>query len=81
MPMDFPDMRSLILAAEAHKFRAPRMAPELLETEEEYRAALADHVAPIDFIESQEIRHKVGWDQWSDQQNIDMLARAVARSK
>jgi len=81
MPMDFPDMRSLIQAAEVHKFRVPRMAPEPLETEEEYRAALADHVAPIDFIESQEIRHKVGWDQWSDKQSIDMLARAVARSK
>jgi len=41
MPMSFPDMDSLTRAAEVHKFRPPVE----LETEEEYRNALADHVA------------------------------------
>ena len=72
MPMDFPDMASLEQAAEAHGFRKPGSD----ETEPQYRSALADHVAPLDFIESQEIRNGIGWDKWDEQQNIDMLARA-----
>ena len=71
MPMDFPDMKALISAAKVHKFRRPMAG----ETEKEFREALADHVTPIDFIESQEIRTKKGWDQWNDAENADMLRR------
>ena len=49
MPMDFPDMKSLLFAAKIHKFRQPSKN----EPEEKYREALADHVAPHDFIESE----------------------------
>ena len=72
MPMSFPDMTSLHFAAKVHKFRKPTTE----ETEEEYRGALADHVAPRDFIESEEIRSKKGWDQWSENENKDVLRRA-----
>ena len=71
MPMDFPDMKSLIRCGEDHKFRKPKKG----ETEDEYRAALADHVEPRDFIESLEIRNKVGWDRFSQDQNKEMLRR------
>ena len=69
--MDFPDMKSLIFCAKVHKFREPN--PE--ESEESYREALADHVEPIDFIESCEIRNKLGWNRFSEEQNKDMLQR------
>lgn len=72
MPMDFPDMNSLIDAAEVHGFREPKEG----ETEESYRNALADHVAPRDHLESEEIRTGKGWDKWSDEENI--LARKKA---
>lgn len=73
MPMDFPDMDSLIAAAQAHKFRAPREGEE----EAQFRAALANHVRPIDFVESEEIRNKVGWDKFSDNQNQKMVLGAM----
>lgn len=69
MPMDFPDMRSLEMAARIHKFRDIHED----ESEDDYRNALADHIAPRDFMESQEVRNKVGWDQWSDEQKEDMF--------
>ena len=72
MPMDFPDMASLIDAADVHQFRAPLEG----EAEKDYREALANHVRPRDMIESMEIRNSVGWDRWSDEQNRDMLKRA-----
>lgn len=75
MPMDFPDMKSLARCAEAWRFRQPEDG----ESEDDYRSALADFVAPKDFIESQEIRNKVGWDRWSDAQNKDMLRRSGFR--
>ena len=71
MPMDFPDMDSLIKAGSCHGFRPPN--PD--ETEDAYRTALADHVESRDYIESLEIRNKVGWDQFSNEQNRDMLRR------
>lgn len=77
MPMSFPDMKSLIRAAEAHHFRGPNLD----ETEEEFRKALADHVEPIDLIESCEIRNKVGWNQWNTPQQVDMLHRSGNRKK
>lgn len=76
MPMDFPDMKSLISAAEVHKFRAP--LPE--ETEAEFRGALANHVEPIDFIESQEIRTSKGWNRWDDNENKEMVLRGMMNS-
>jgi len=72
MPMDFPDLRSLQTTAKIFKFREIKKG----ESENDYRNALADYVAPRDFIESQEIRLKVGWDRWSDDQKKDMLRRA-----
>ncbi len=69
MPVDFPDMESLKRAAEGWKFRQPDEG----ETEESYRNALANFVAPRDIVESQEIRHKVGWDKWTDEQSKDLL--------
>jgi len=73
MPMDFPDMKSLEMAAEVHKFRQLNEG----ETEEQYREALADHVNKIDFIEGEEIRNKVGWDRFTDKQNKAMLRRTL----
>ncbi len=60
MPMDFPDMNSLKAAARIHGFRIINN----YESEDEYREALADHVKSIDFLESLEIRDKVGWDKF-----------------
>lgn len=73
MPMDFPDMDSLVAAAEVHKFRGPHEG----ETEPSYRSALANHVRPIDFIESEEIRNKVGWDKFSEGQNKSMVLKSM----
>jgi len=72
MPMSFPDLKSLEMAAEVWKFRQKTDA----ESEEEYRTALADHVQPKDLVESMEIRTSVGWDRMSDGQNRDMLKRS-----
>lgn len=77
MPMDFPDFKSLKRCAEARKFRQPSDG----ETEEEFREALADFVEPSDLVESCEIRNKVGWDRFSDRQNIDMLGRSGIRNR
>lgn len=72
MPMDFPDMESLKYAANVHKFREPKEG----EDEATYRRALADHVLPIDRIESEEIRNKHGWDKFTSGENAAMLRRA-----
>lgn len=74
MPMSFPTMDHLMRAAEVHDFRQPRDG----EREADYRQALADHVAPRDFIESHEIRTGKGWDQWNDAEGRDMLRRKGA---
>ena len=76
MPMDFPDMNSLSRAARVHGFREPNEG----EGERQYRQALADHVESIDFVESCEIRNKVGWDKFTPQQNTRMLERKVGGS-
>lgn len=73
MPMNFPDMESLCQCAKINKFRQPNEN----ESELQYRIALADHVEPIDFVESCEIRNKVGWDKFTDRQNITMLERKI----
>lgn len=67
--MSFPNMNSLIEAAEIHGFRKPLKD----ETEIQYRRALADHVAPKDYIESEEIRNGCGWDKFTEGDN-----RAIA---
>lgn len=69
--MDFPDMNSLLRAAQIWKFRQPVEN----ETEEEFRSALADHVQPNDLVESMEIRTKKGWDKFSDEDNCNMIRR------
>jgi len=71
MPMNFFNMDSLKHCAGVHKFRQPNKD----ETEDDYREALANHVEPIDFIESCEIRYKAGWDKWTEEQSFDMLQR------
>lgn len=73
MPMDFPDMSSLKRRAEIHHFRQPNEG----ESETQYRVALANHVQPIDFVESSEIRNKVGWNKFTDKQNTTMLERKM----
>lgn len=73
MPMDFPDLDSLKQAARVHKFRDINDG----ETEEYYREELADHVAKIDMVESEEIRNKVGWDKWSNEQAFASLCRMM----
>lgn len=77
MPMDFPDMPSLIDAAAVHKFRQPNEG----ESEVEFRTHLANHVQRIDFVESLEIRNGKGWDQFSEAENIDMVCRSAALSQ
>ena len=75
MPVDFPDMKSLEHAAKVWKFRAINDG----EDESEYRIALADHVQPMDLVESMEIRTSHGWNKFSESQNIEMLARGIKR--
>ncbi len=69
MPMNFPDMDSLKDAAALHGFRQPSEG----ETEIQYRVVLADHVQQTDVVESHEIRNKVGWDKFTDEQNAAMV--------
>ena len=69
MPMSFPDMRSLELAAKTHNFRPPNEG----ESEGDFRTALADHVKPIDRVESFEIRTGKGWNQWSEYEKLKFL--------
>ena len=76
MPMNFPDMKSLERHADMVGFRAPNEG----EAEDHYRIELADFVQPTDFIESLEIRNKVGWDKFSAEQNKDMIRRSAANS-
>ena len=71
MPMDFPDMVSLITHAKMLNFRLPNEG----ESETDYRRALADFVAPQDFVESEEIRNKHGWDKFTEEENWQMLRR------
>lgn len=76
MPMDFPDMNSLKRAAQVHRFRQPFEN----EAENDFRTSLANHVQAIDIVESMEIRAKVGWDKFSNLNNLELLARASNRT-
>jgi len=69
MPMNFPDLSSLKQAADVHGFRDIKDGEPTIN----YRNALADHVKPIDRIESFEIRFGIGWDQWTDEQQRQSL--------
>lgn len=71
MPMDFPDLASLLQAAKVHKFRAPHKG----ESKDDYRIALAAHVAPRDFIESEEIRNTHGCDIFTEEEKKQLLRR------
>ena len=81
MPMDFPDMNSLLGAARVHGFREPRDG----ELEESFRADLADHVEGIDFGEAHEIRLGKGWDKWTEEENrafvINKMMQAMFRKE
>ena len=76
MPMSFPDMDSLVRAAEVWKFREKDEG----ETEIQYRTALADFVQDGDLVESMEIRTGKGWDEFSNGDMSASIARAM-RSK
>jgi len=69
MPMNFPDLDSLKKAAKVHEFRDLQLG----ESEQEYRNALVNHVRSLDKIESYEIKFKVRWDQWTDDQKMQSL--------
>jgi hypothetical protein len=75
MPRDFSNLDSLKRAAKIHNFRELQDN----ELEDDYRNLLADHVSDIDFVESQEIRNKVGWDQWDSGQELESLLRLSAK--
>jgi hypothetical protein len=77
MPINFPDFESIIKRGRMWKFRAPFD----LETEREYREALADFVQSRDLVESYEIRSGVGWDRWDAEQERDMVTRAFSGGK
>lgn len=68
--MDFPD-ESLTSTAELHKFREQRAG----ESIDDFREELADHVKPIDLVESMEIRTGKGWDKMSDMDMALMLLK------
>ena len=72
MPMSFPDLDSLRLAAQVWQFR--KLAEG--ESEAAYRAALAAHVHPRDVIEAHETRTGRGHDQWTAADQADLM-RAV----
>jgi hypothetical protein len=76
MPMNFPDMKSLERHAEIVGFRKPNEG----ESEDSFRMQLAAFVEPMDFIESMEIRNKVGWDKFDDEQNRRMLLESGRRN-
>ena len=69
--MSFPDMKDLEHAARVWQFRSVNEN----ETEAEYRTALADHVNPKSSIESMEIRTGHGWDEFTPEENMDLLVR------
>lgn len=77
MPMDFPDMKSLERHAEMTGFRKPQDG----ETEEQFRAKLADFIQPKDMVEAMEIRAKVGLDKFNQMQEIDLLLRAFSAKR
>ncbi len=74
MPMSFPTIESLRSAAELHKFREPLEG----ETVGEYRHHLANHAQYTDPIEAMEIRTGKGWDAFTDEENLEMLARTAS---
>ena len=69
MPIDFPDMESLIARAKARKFRAPN--PD--ESEDQYRNSFADFMLGIDSVEASEIRTGKGWDLQTPQELLAEL--------
>lgn len=73
MPMSFPDMNSLVRAADVWSFREKGEE----ETEIQYRTALADFVQDKDMIESMEIRSGKGWDEFTSGDEASTLARAM----
>jgi hypothetical protein len=60
MPMSFPNLTSLKNRAKQRGFRDI----ESNESEDQYRTSFADFMQSVDFVESMEIRAKVGWDEF-----------------
>lgn len=73
MPMNFPTMDSLKMAASIHGFRQPHTE----ENEKDYRADLADYVMTRDPVESMEIRTGHGWDQFTELESLQMLLSMI----
>lgn len=69
MPMNFPDFQSLKGRAKQRNFRPPTEN----ETEEQYRKFFAEFMDCFDTVEANEIRNKVGWDQWNKNQRVETL--------
>ena len=67
MPMNFPDMKSLMRCAEVWKFRQPHGG----EKEADYRRELAKFVLPSDPVEAGEIKTGKGWDLWNESEKLD----------
>lgn len=73
MPRSFPDLDSLKWNAQMRNFRQPNEG----ESENDYRAALAQHVQDLgDMVEAMEIRSGKGWDQWDSHTTQAMLEEA-----
>jgi len=59
MPMDFPNMQSLINRAKQRNFRQPNEG----ETESEFREAFSVFMRGVDIVEAMEIKAGRGWDK------------------
>gem|GEM_PF-6430255 len=66
-------MSGLIATAKTHGFRPPHDS----EPENTFRIALAKHVLNGDRIEAFEILFGVGWDEWDDDQNRQLLSGMI----
>ena len=76
MPLDFPDLNSLLWAAKRHSFRAKDAA----ESDARYRDALARHVSQIDPVEAMEIRSGRGWDKWDSGDRACFILERTAKA-
>ena len=77
MPRSFPTIEHVQRAAYSHGFREMRQG----ETEDQYRAAVADHVQSRDLVESMEIRTGKGWNAFSEIENLQMILGAFAQGR
>lgn len=69
MPIDFPNMDSLINRARLRGFRMPE--PD--ETEDAYRQAFSVFMRGVDMVESIEIATGTGWDKITPMEMMEHL--------